>query len=529
MAYGEREPARKPFVELVQPARASMHHDKMHRHRYTASLLLTVAASLTQAAPTGGSLQQIKWNETAAGANPLLQYGTLEVPMDWTNPNGAHITLDITRLKTNSTSKIGSLFLNPGGPGGRAGPLCEEQAEGYSLFSPALVESFDLICPDPRGVGASSQISCDPDLWSQTPSYYVDDEASFEAILDFNKKLGADCLQRSGPLLGFVDTTNAAKDLEAIRVALGEDKFDYLGFSYGTQLGAAYAELFPDKIRTMTLDGDVDHSMNELDGFVMSNWAMEDELNRFFAWCNKNETCAFHSDDRDAADIWDEMIASANQSPIPAPGCSKAADTASAGTCRDQVTGYNIIFNLENHFQTPARWPQISTYINQTIHGNATYFSNPLGGPNDLDYPNLAIGCLDWGSNSTTFDEHVALQNLGEAMFPHSLGSSMWLQFSTTCIGWPFPVTNPQHFLNPAKMALAPPILLVNSDHDPATPLPWAHGLHRQIPSSVLLTRTGDGHTSYTTNDQVRAMMDDYMINMKLPAPNTVVQEPSMT
>ncbi|RVX71452.1 hypothetical protein B0A52_05024 [Exophiala mesophila] len=492
--------------------------------RFNVPLLLLLSPMLARAAPVS-PYSQLEWTHCEANAtSTLLDCATLQVPMNWLDPTGEQITLDITRLRTNSPKRIGSLFVNPGGPGGAAAELCEGQARDPALYSQTLQDHYDIICPDPRGVGKSSRVECDPKLWAETPSYFVEDEASFQKILEFNKRLGADCLSRTGPLMGFVDTTNAAKDLEAIRTALGEEKLNWLGWSYGTQLGAAYAELFPEKVGNMVLDGAVDHSMRELEGFVMTNWAMEDEMRRFFDWCNSNTTCAIYGE-WDSADLWDGMVAEANRNPIPAPGCLPDADTESAGRCQATVTGYDLIFNLENNFMSPNEWIWVSNAMNESLNGNATLLSRPDPVPGTgVDYPNLAIGCLDWQPNSTTYDEHIALQNLGSAMFPHNLGSGMSMQFATTCIGWPFKPTNPQHWLDPAKMALAPPILVVNSEHDPATPISWAHGLIRQIPKGVLLTRTGDGHTSYVDNLAAREIMDAFLVNGTLPAPNTIVE-----
>ncbi|KAK4943400.1 hypothetical protein LTR10_017074 [Elasticomyces elasticus] len=451
----------------------------------------------------------------------------MQVPMDWSDPLGQKITLDIARFQTNSTSKKGSLFVNPGGPGGPAQEFCYLQATGVGYFSDNLMESFDLICPDPRGVGVSSRVQCDSDLWQQTPSYFVNDEASFQDVLNFNKKLGASCLNMTGPLLGFVDTTSAARDLDAIRIGLGEAKLNWLGFSYGTQLGAAYAELFPQNVRAMALDGVVNHAESAVDSLVLSAWAMEDEVTRLLAWCNANSSCAFHNESGDAAVAWDAMIANANKSPIPAPGCLATSNSSSAGTCKANVTGYEIIFNMENHFQSPSQWPKYSQAIKEAMDGNATILSTPIPvSSSALDFPNLAIGCLDWQMNASTFEQHITIQRLGEAMFPHTLGSSMFLQFATTCVGWPFEVTNPQHWLNSTQMAKAPPILIAQSTNDPATPLPWAYGVAAQIPSHALVTRVGDGHTSYGTSLKMQAIMDAYLVNLTIPAPNTIVIDP---
>jgi pimeloyl-ACP methyl ester carboxylesterase len=443
--------------------------------------------------------------------------------MDWSNPNGEQITLDMTRVRTNGSSRIGSLLINPGGPGGQVTSLCLLQAQGLSIVSDKVMEQFDLICPDPRGVGKSSRVKCDSTLWQQTPSYFINDEASFQEVLDFNKKLGESCLNLTGPLLGFVDTTSAARDLDAIRIALGDAKLNWLGFSYGTQLGAAYAELFPQNVRAMVLDGVVNHAESAVDSLVLSAWAMEDEVTRLLAWCNTNSTCAFHNATQDAALAWDQLIANANKNPIPAPGCLTTSNTTKAGTCSPNATGYDIIFNMENNFGSATSWAEYSQAIKEAIDGNATLLSTPIPGASSLGYPNLAIGCLDWQMNASTFNEHTTIQNLGAAMFPHTLGSSMFLQFATTCVGWPFEVTNPQHWLNATQMAKAPPILIAQSEHDPATPLPWAYGVAAQIPSATLVTRVGDGHTSYHHSAPMAAIVDAYLVNLTVPAQNTIV------
>ncbi|KIW16816.1 hypothetical protein PV08_04006 [Exophiala spinifera] len=499
----------------------------MRSYLNNAALLIIGASSLAVASPVrrqsnGTGTYEIKWGPCSDDSdNPNLDCGTLEVPMDWDNTGGSKIKLDVARLRTNGTNKLGSIFVNPGGPGGPARDICAGLSEEPGEFS-NLLDHYDMVCPDPRGVGPSTKVVCDADLWASTPSYFVDDENSWEQVLEFNKALAESCLNLTGPHMGFVDTESAAKDLDALRIAVGDDKFNYLGFSYGTQLGARYAELFPDNIGRMVLDGGVDPSLSEYQSYIHGNWAMNDELERFFEWCDYNSSCALHSNSSNSstAAIWDTLIARANEKPIPAPGCAANATGEAAGTCKTNATGYDIIFKLEDIFQLYSNWPRLSEAMQEAIDGNATILSVDF---NPLAYANLAIGCLDNPTESTTYDEHVALQNLGTAMFPHALGSSMQLQFATTCIGWPFKPRNPPHVFNSTAGDDLTPILIVNAYHDPATGISEAMGLHRQIPNSVFLARTGDGHTSYSADQVLHDAIDAWLINGTMPAQNTVV------
>ncbi|KPI43184.1 putative hydrolase [Cyphellophora attinorum] len=490
-----------------------------------AALLLTAATASPIAQPS----YNIDWQECNARKYPGLQCGVLKVPMDWDNSAASDtVLLDITRFPTNSSTRIGSLFVNPGGPGGPASGMCIAAADPNGAWTDAILSHFDIICPEPRGVGQTSAVKCDPEIWMETPSYFTDDQASFDTVTAFNKRLGSSCLNMTGPLLGYVDTMSAAKDLDAIRQALGEEKMNYLGYSYGTQLGSQYAELFPDKIRAMVLDGNLDHGQSAIEMFVDDNYAMEDEVRRLLDWCDNNSTCAFHNATGGAVKAWTDMIENANKHPIPAPGCGPSH--AGEYTCKPNVTGYDIIFNLENYF--PALdWEGVSQNIKEAMDGNATQLANPAPKNREnttaaLEFSNLAIGCLDWHMDVNTIEEHQARTLLGKSMFPLTLGSGMALQWATTCINWPFKPTNPQHELDPAAMSRAPPILLLQSTHDPATPLSGAQTLIKQIPSAVMVVRSGDGHTSYGPGSpEITKLTDAYLVNLTVPDKGTIVQD----
>lgn len=180
---------------------------------------------------------------------PNLECGQLKVPLDWSHSSGQQISLGMVKLKSARTStRIGNLIFNPDGPGGIATRFCQAQAEGIQIFSKATTDHFDIICPDPRGIGTSNPISCDSDLWNQWPSLFPKDEASFTKLIEHNKAFGQSCIDKSGDIVKFVDTTSVARDIEAIRIALGDDKLNWIGISYGTQIGAQYAELYPENI-----------------------------------------------------------------------------------------------------------------------------------------------------------------------------------------------------------------------------------------------------------------------------------------
>ncbi|KIW93655.1 uncharacterized protein Z519_06260 [Cladophialophora bantiana CBS 173.52] len=202
---------------------------------------LAASLSVRAAAPK----YSIEWSNCTDINLPNLQCRTMQVPLDWSEPGSAKISLFKTKIIATSTAKgsgnkIGSLLWNPGGPGVTASITCQLTAAGQiEYFSPALYEYFDIVCPNPRGVGQSTPVKCDPAISNKMPQLFVDDVASFQRLAAWNRVFSNRCLSMTGKLLRHVDTTSAAHDLEAIRLALNQGKMNWFGNLYSSQLGVA--------------------------------------------------------------------------------------------------------------------------------------------------------------------------------------------------------------------------------------------------------------------------------------------------
>jgi pimeloyl-ACP methyl ester carboxylesterase len=483
-----------------------------------------VAATFTTPAEAAGP-PALAWAACPyPGAPAALQCASIRVPVDYAHPHGPTTTITMDRLPATGAHPVGSLFFNPGGPGGSGTEFVFGESVGAEFFSAATREHFDLIGVDPRGVGLSSPVRCDPALLNQRVPVFPRNEAEFRQMVAHNRALGSSCLQMTGPLLKHVDTVSAARDLEALRRALGQGKINYLGLSYGSQLGSTYAELYPTHIRTLALDGALDHSLPGLTLYKDESRAYEDSLNRFFAWCAQTTACALHG--RDVPRLFDKLVAAADRTPLPAPTCVQS------NACRPTVTGAEIRLAAQNYllFPNPIKYIAddgrngLALALQQAEAGDASKFSSPLatapsGG--DASGSTIAIECLDWQTPVRTFADLQRLERLGRRVAPRLGGASQSWTILTGCIGWPAPVVNPPQ---PIVVRHAPPILITNATHDPSTAYPWALQLHRDLPSSVLVTRDGDGHTSYLADgvSHTRDAIDTYLATGRTPPPSTV-------
>ncbi|HST82025.1 MAG TPA: alpha/beta hydrolase [Kineosporiaceae bacterium] len=482
-------------------------------------------APLGPANPAPATGARLNWAACPfTDAPQTLQCASLQVPIDYANPHGPSTTVTVNRLPATGAHPVGSLFFDPGGPGGSGAEVVYAESLGLNFFSASTREHFDLIGFDPRGVGLSSPVKCDPDLLNRQVSLFPTDEAGFQRLVAHNRALGQSCRQLTGPLFEHVDTVSVARDLEAFRAALGESKLNYLGLSYGSQLGSTYAELFPRRIRTMALDGALDHSMQPVALFKDEAHAYEDSFNRFIDWCAKTSSCALHG--RDVGQLFDTLVATADRTPLPAPTC------VVQGTCRPTVTGEDIRLSAQGYllFKTPIPyiadegWNGLALALQQAEAGDATAFSPPVATQPSGDARNgsqIAIECLDWPTPIRTLSDLRRMQRLGQSVAPRLGGASQSWTLLTGCIGWPAPVVNPPQ---PITVRHAPRILITNATHDPSTPYPWALKLHRDLPSSVLVTREGDGHTTYLTHgpSRTRDAIDRYLLTGRTPPNGTV-------
>jgi pimeloyl-ACP methyl ester carboxylesterase len=459
---------------------------------FGAALLLVLSQ-----APASAGANTLAWHACAQDAT--ADCATLTVPVDWADPAAGTIGLAVARREaTDPAHRIGALLMNPGGPGG-SGVAMALSAGRY--FSPAVTSRFDLIGFDPRGVGASQPIRC-------TGVGQVRDlagQADFVALARANRREQADCRAHSGPVAAHADTTSVVRDMDALRVVLGEQEISFYGASYGTLIGEQYAERYGNRVRGMVLDGVMDHSLNLTEFAVSSAASGEDSLRYFAQWCQAQADCALRG--RDVLVYWDQLLAAADQNRLVEGGVP--------------ATSWYVIQHAYGSLIRPdyaglAQW-LAALRITDQPPPHPVPVVPPAGGL--VDNPRPAVFCQDWAPRVTSYADWRRITDAERAAAPHLRYSPETHDAVLSCVGWSAPAANPPR---PVHLAQAPTVLLVNSVHDPATGYSWAVGLHRQAPDrTVLLRYDGGGHTAYFRTACVRGTVDSYLLSGTLPADGT--------
>jgi len=448
--------------------------------------------------------QKISWTSCSGG----LQCGHLSVPLDYENPVGPTISLALVRHRTGSGNRIGSVVLNPGGPGGSGVQFLKSAWHAYDQL---LQGRFDVVSFDPRGVGDSDPIRCVPSkLEDQYVSYDVDPKSSAEVARQkqLNDEFAAGCERMSARLLPHVGTPDTARDLDVLRAALGDDKLTYIGESYGTFLGAIYAELFPTKIRAFVLDGVVDPTLDDVSEARGQAVGFETELRAFIASCVSRSGCALGSSSSDAESKLDSWLDTLTTAPLQGDG--------------RELTKMLAVAGVAAALYSPQSWNALNSALSKGMKGNPSgmfVLADELTGrrsdgsySNELE-ANVAINCADRGTSLPSMSAAALSALAGKSDGP-TFGEILgW--GDSTCIGWP---VAGELSPGPVHAAGAPPIVLVGNTRDPATPLAWAQSLAKQLDSGVLVTWDGDGHTADLRSACVDGIVRAYVVSLKVPA-----------
>ncbi len=463
----------------------------------------------------GSSAHQLRTERTGAILwTPCgnVQCGSLSVPLDRVHPTGPQITLALARLPATG-KRVGVLFTNPGGPGASGVDFLRSAG---SVFRREILQRFDIVSWDPRGVGRSSPVNCADDL---DPFYAVDrsptDAAGVQRNVDAAKQFVAGCVQRSARLLPFVSSTDTARDMDAIRDAMGEQQISYLGFSYGTFLGALYAHEFPQRVRALVLDGAIDPALSYADSTVAQGDAFDRELDAFFDWCKHDTKCGF-AQGGDPRTAYESLARAIRDEPEPA---TVRNEHRTLGPGEFDIGVASALYSGEDGFPTLAAalvetaqglgdqlLALADRYTGRSLHGQ---YSNETAAL-------YAISCLD-GPSPASVDDVARVAEAATSTAPDFGPSTTWL--GLPCAYWP---ARPRRGAPSVDASRAPPLLVVGSTLDPATPYAWAQALTRQLHSARLLTRDGDGHTSYGRgSDCLDGAVDRYLLTMQLPPPNT--------
>ncbi len=462
----------------------------------TAVAVTTVLGSLLAATPASAA-ESVDWQPCADA--PGVDCGTVTVPVDWAHPDRGTTTVALARRKaTDPQARIGSVLMNPGGPGGSG---TEEVKNGWSL-SPEITRRFDTVGFDPRGVGASARISCGLEELIADYPQVPRNQAEFEQLATHNRKLGESCNRLTGPLAEFGDTKSVARDMDVIRGALGEAKLTYYGVSYGTLMGQQYAELFPDKVRALVLDSNMDHSQFTAWDFIRSETqSVQAEFGEFAAWCDRTPSCALHG--RDVSKLTRDLQDKAARGELTDPRSG------------EPITPLTLASIIHSNFYGPS-WDRLASVLKSFVDGTGA--TARLRDDIPVNYVVPAVLCDDWRLPVHDFAELETYRRAAAVFAPDVKLSALGWATVTGCIGWPNRTSNPQRV---PQIHGAPPLLLLSSRHDPATPYAWSQAVARQT-GSTLLTYDGWGHGAYFKNSScVTKAADDYLITGKLPARGT--------
>ena len=455
-------------------------------------------------APAAAQASTLEWRSCPRGS---AECATLVVPLDDTVADGPTIDLAIVRVPARDPERrIGSLVVNPGGPGA---PATEFAVDFAPSLPDEILDRFDIVGFDPRGVGESEGVDCVDDLdplyeldWTSTDSA---DRAALEAGV---QRLVDACIVSDGAILPYLATERTARDMDRVRAAMGDEQLTYLGFSYGTYLGALYASQFPDRVRALVLDGAVDPSLDAAAVQVEQAAGFEHSLDLFLADCADDPSCVFHHDG-DPAAAYDALRERIATDPIPA---RRAPGRRPLNTTLFD-TGVTLLL-----YDGRSSWPAIAEGLRAAERGDGSslvqYADVYTGRSADGRYDDLqesfwAVGCADGpgfdGLQGLRFIEEEAARaapRLGRSIVNNSLACALW------------PVQ--PGALPSVETETTRPVLVLGTRNDPATPLAWAKGLAGEIgPLARLVVAKGARHTAFLSGNRcvdrtvVRYLVDE--------------------
>jgi pimeloyl-ACP methyl ester carboxylesterase len=434
-----------------------------------------------------------------------FECSSMSAPLDYADPQGPSISIALMRRRAASPKK-GALLLNPGGPGASAIAFLL----GFVGQAPAeLKANFDLVAFDPRGVGKSTAVDCHSTLQSL---YALDpapnSDEGWRALTLANKTFGDECKRKAGTLLEHVGTLDAARDMDRVRAALGEEKLTYLGFSYGTRLGAHYADLFPERVRALVLDGAAPVGLSALDIGLQQAQGFELALSHYFAWCSADtRRCKWAGKDAPAAALA-RLREAVRSRPVRAPSADRPLGAGELAVA--------LSFPM---YLGEDGWVYLSAGLDALVAGDGSKL---------MTLADMYLDRKDDGSYGTMTEAFNAVM-CSDQTVPDALGlraeSARFASAAPTfglyaltgllaCSEWPVA----GHDLSIPRGMGAPPILVVGTTGDPATPYAWAQTMANTLASGKLLTHEGEGHTAYAGgNSCVDAAVNRYLIDLVLP------------
>ncbi len=436
----------------------------------------------------------IEWKDCGEG----FDCAQLAVPLDYANPRGRKIELSLSRKPAEKPAeRIGSLLTNPGGPGASGIGFLRSGL----LFDQRVLDRFDVVSWDPRGVNESNPLRCEKTaLEYYEPDYTPDDPAEAQALHDAARRLVDACKTTDGEVLPHVGTIDTARDMDSIRQALGEDKLTYVGLSYGTRLGLVYAENFGKKLRAMVLDGVEDPSVDAETSLIQQAVAVDAAFEAFLADCRNDESCPIGPDPDKA---YRELVAGVERKPLDVDG--------------DQLGPTELaIATIAATYDSDA-WEVLAQSIADGLDGDGAGLHVLAESYVDsVSFAaNLAINCLDQPAprNPAEFE---AFQARAAAAAPRFGAYDAAL--GLPCYLWPVPAN-----LAPRKIAApdAPTILVIGTTGDNATPYKDAVAVAEMLAHAVLLTYKADRHTSYGGSECATGAVADYLVDLKPPPPDT--------
>lgn len=459
--------------------------------------------------------QRLSWSPCSD--NPKHQCATMQVPVDYSQPGGERFSLALRKVPaTDPAKRLGSLVINPGGPGGSG----VEYAQYASfVFSPAVRAAYDIVGFDPRGIGASSPVRCltnaDMDLlFSDDPT--PDSPAERSKLLADADGVTKQCAARGGVRARHMSTAEVAHDMDVMRVLLGDAKLNFFGGSYGTFLGAMYADAFPKKVGRMVLDSAMSPNQTDEQEMTYDIQGFESSIDAFIGWCVARPDCALGRDRAGARQRIVDLLDAVDH---------KGLTTTKPGLARigEGWVGFAIFMCL----YSDTAWPTLNSGLAQAFTGKGDILlakgmsvveRNDDGtyAPTTYLQAMIPVRCADWPRSRTDASVLAAQQ---KAKAAHPLWARMTGELYDNCRTWPTPGRTEKG----TTLAVgADPILVIGNERDPATPIGGTKQLAKDLQSGVLLTSDHDGHgTYYAGNPCVDSAVDGYLLRGKAPADGT--------